>query len=390
MWSRRCGGSNKAMDILERAKRYLERMDPSVSGSNGHDRLFAAACALVQGFDLSDGEAMELLERDFNPRCSPAWSERELRHKVSQARKNAGAKERGYLLGNARRESRGRGDRRPAGGEGAVESVRPEKRTPFDPAALARMQTAGFSPDERWLAGISPVDPRGVDAAGFLDAIFEPGEKTLLFTSYFSQGEFGHVAGDPGTTYALPQRPHAQARPVEVEIPRTGREGAWFLPVPLDGRWHPTGSANARGEPVVSRRSGHSVRAWRHMLLESDEASDDQWLALLAQLPLPISAVYTSGGRSIHALVKVDTQSKGQFDAFRDRVSPLLAKLGADAAAFSGVRLTRLPGVMREGKMAGKSYQRFPEPRLQRLLYLNPKPEVRALRTLHLRRKISE
>lgn len=81
--------------VLERAAKYLAMMEPSISGQRGHDACFKAACALVQGFDLSTDEAYKLLAVDFNPRCQPPWSERELQHKVSQAGKQPG--QRGYL-----------------------------------------------------------------------------------------------------------------------------------------------------------------------------------------------------------------------------------------------------------------------------------------------------
>lgn len=275
---------------------------------------------------------------------------------------------------------------------GGVEPQRTLKRPEFDRRALDRAQLAGFHPDVAWLAERSPVDPRGVTPAGFLDHLFEKGEKALVFTNFYSQGEFGHVAGSPGQTWRLGRRP--RVAPERGALPSADRCGAWFLPSPVDGAWHPTGATDLRGAPILSRRSGPSVTAWRHLLLESDEVPDREWLNLLAQLPLPISALYTSGGRSIHALVRIEAKSKGAFDAFRDRISPLIAKLGGDAAALSGVRLTRLPGVMRNGtekRDGGKmTYLRYPEPRLQRLLYLNPEPEIVALKSMPRLREVKE
>jgi hypothetical protein len=216
----------------------------------------------------------------------------------------------------------------------------------------------------------------------FLDRIFLTGEKTYIFTRFYSQGDFGHVAGTPGASWRLGERPGQ--KPVRVDaLPESSREGAWFLPCPMDGQWHPAGSTDAKGNPILSRRSGASVTRYRHMLLESDEAKDEDWLNMLVQLPLPISALYTSGGRSIHALVRIEAESKSRFDAFRDRILPFLSRMGADPAAISGVRLTRLPGVLREGTTDKDGrYQRYAEPRLQRLLYLNPTPECAPLKLL--------
>lgn len=81
--------------VAERARRYLAKMEPAISGQRGHDKLFHAACVLVLGFCLSEQDAAGLLMSDYNPRCLPPWSEREIVHKVVSAAAQPGA--RGYL-----------------------------------------------------------------------------------------------------------------------------------------------------------------------------------------------------------------------------------------------------------------------------------------------------
>lgn len=374
------------MDLRERACKLLDGMEASVSGSNGHSRLFAATAALVVGFDLDDAIARSLLLSQFNPRCNPPWSEREINHKIAQVKKHC-KEQKGYLIGRARPDL-SPGYRPPMLTEPVPAPERIKKRQEYEPGALQKMMLRGFNPSTSWLAERSPIDPRGVSPQLFLDSIFAPGEKTILFIKYASQGQFGHIAGTPGRTYYVADRPGLKPTICE-EFPEHAREGAWFLPSPVDGKWYPNGNADESGNPILSRRTGHSITCYRHLLLESDNAPEADWLNLICQLPLPISALYTSGGRSIHALIKIDAKSKSEFDAFRDRVSPILSKLGADPAAISGVRLTRLPGVLRDGTMDkdGK-YHKYDEPRLQRLLYLNPLPEIAALKLLPRLRKI--
>jgi hypothetical protein len=70
---------------IERASKYLAAIPGAISGSGGHATTFRAALALVRGFALPEDEALRLLVEEFNPRCGPAWSLRELRHKVKQA-----------------------------------------------------------------------------------------------------------------------------------------------------------------------------------------------------------------------------------------------------------------------------------------------------------------
>jgi len=62
----------------------MRSMPPSVSGDDGHGRLFDAACTLRSSFRLNFEASMEAL-RIFNARCKPPWSESELAHKVEQA-----------------------------------------------------------------------------------------------------------------------------------------------------------------------------------------------------------------------------------------------------------------------------------------------------------------
>jgi KaiC/GvpD/RAD55 family RecA-like ATPase len=82
------------LSVIERARKYLDTIPGAVSGSGGHDQTFKAACALVLGFSLTKTEALILMS-DYNRRCEPKWTERELRHKVESADKQPG--ERGYL-----------------------------------------------------------------------------------------------------------------------------------------------------------------------------------------------------------------------------------------------------------------------------------------------------
>jgi hypothetical protein len=150
----------------------------------------------------------------------------------------------------------------------------------------------------------------------------------------------------------------------------------WILCNPVTGQFVPDDKLNEDGTPHLTRRSWRTITAWRYLVLESDEAAPAQWLSALAQLPLPISAIYTSGGKSIHALVRLDARSKADWDAQAAQINPIVIPLGADPGAISGVRLTRLPCCERLGTDdKNGNYVRYLQPRLQKLLYLNPTPD---------------
>lgn len=70
---------------IARAKSYLEKMTPGVSGNGGHTSTFRAAVRVVRGFCLPMEEAYQLMMDVFNPRCSPPWSPEEILHKVEDA-----------------------------------------------------------------------------------------------------------------------------------------------------------------------------------------------------------------------------------------------------------------------------------------------------------------
>src|SRR6056297_1407921 len=78
-------GSVRHDDVEARAIAYLAAMPPAISGSSGHSQTFAAATALVHGFGLEPDRALAILASEYNPRCSPPWSDRELQHKINQA-----------------------------------------------------------------------------------------------------------------------------------------------------------------------------------------------------------------------------------------------------------------------------------------------------------------
>jgi hypothetical protein len=82
---------------VERARRYLAKMPAAVSGDNGHTQTFNAVAHVMIGFDLDPDTTFNIIADDYNGRCDPPWSERELRHKIRSVAEKC-HRERGYLL----------------------------------------------------------------------------------------------------------------------------------------------------------------------------------------------------------------------------------------------------------------------------------------------------
>lgn len=83
------------VSILDRARKYIAKLDRAISGQNGSAPTFRAACVLVKGFGLSEEDALGLMREWNTTHCDPQWSERELLHKVTSAAQQPG--ECGYL-----------------------------------------------------------------------------------------------------------------------------------------------------------------------------------------------------------------------------------------------------------------------------------------------------
>ena len=90
-------------DRAARARRFLQGIEPAIAGQHGDLRTFRVCCRVVRGFDLSDHEALSALS-DWNARCEPPWSERDLLVKVQNARKY-GREPLGGLLNQPNRRS---------------------------------------------------------------------------------------------------------------------------------------------------------------------------------------------------------------------------------------------------------------------------------------------
>lgn len=101
------------MDNLTRALAYLEKLDPAVSGSGGHNQTLRVACECIR-FGLTDGEAWQALQWFNDNRCSPKWKEHELRHKLADAQRIAGAQRAAKVGGPAHGQRQHRTFTKPA------------------------------------------------------------------------------------------------------------------------------------------------------------------------------------------------------------------------------------------------------------------------------------
>lgn len=345
-------------------------MPASVSGQGGHNAAFAVACVLVKGFDLSIDQARPLF-LEFNQRCDPPWNAKEVDHKLNQAYRVADAQPRGYLIGDGQWET--------GEAKGGHKAPMPAPKPQYDPAALGCFASK-WTPhvDLVWLANRSAYDPAEVSSDDFLRALYRSGERVVLFNECNFKGA---------------QITQGEAMWPDEKPLTTGKYGVWYLPQPVDGEYHP--NPRKEGHPL-SRRSEESCLQFPFLVLESDTAPVREWLGALVQFPLRIVAIYSSGGRSVHALVRVGAKTKREWDEIKNSLAPGLRFMitnGLDKGVLSAVRLTRLPGAWREGKVAEDAggrfvYQKFERRQLQKLLYLNPAADARPICELFPKRDV--
>lgn len=107
-----------------------------------------------------------------------------------------------------------------------------------------------------------------------------------------------------------------------------------------------------RHNPSTGSRDENVVRL-DHVLVESDNLSIEEQKKLLINLKLPISALIESGGKSVHALVKVQAKDAQEYDQRAKFLFDYLSKHSfvVDSANKNPARLSRLPGAMRDGKL---------------------------------------
>jgi hypothetical protein len=135
--------------------------------------------------------------------------------------------------------------------------------------------------------------------------------------------------------------------------PPVGEGGVWFRINPLMAE---------EGSGHKSAHTENDVAVFKHLLLESDSLPMGLQLSVLAKLPLPIAAVYLSGGKSVHALVKLACLDTETYREQARIITNKLAYLGFKPANSNPSRYSRLPGAMRGAAV-------------QRLLYLNRNPK---------------
>ena len=199
----------------------------------------------------------------------------------------------------------------------------------------------GVLVDQGWLEGKEVREPETwdpvKDLTKYLEVLFEASENVGYVTESWerdgkhfpSKGMCDRTAGE------LIEQLNKYQNIADVFGDYNPQVGAWIRFNPLDGK-------GVKNENVTD---------YRYALVESDCMELEQQHALIQELELPVACLVYSGGKSIHAIVKIEAANYEEYRKRVDYLYNVLKKNGlpVDTQNKNPSRLSRMPGVTRNG-----------------------------------------
>ena len=195
--------------------------------------------------------------------------------------------------------------------------------------------------DTNWIEGREIAEPSEWDPRKelitYLETLFDSTENVGYVTRSFekdgrhmpSKGVWDRTAGQ------LIQELNKCSDMLDVIGDYNQEAGAWIRFNPLDGN-------GIRNENVTE---------FRYALVESDSMEIEKQNAVIRELELPVACLVHSGGKSLHAVVRVDAADYQEYRKRVDYLYNICNKNGlkTDTQNRNPSRLSRMPGIMRNG-----------------------------------------
>lgn len=192
-------------------------------------------------------------------------------------------------------------------------------------------------PTVRTVPKAQVFDSCGEQAIAQLEAMFEPTDYVNIVTGASKDKRGKWVPAGKGKQYLMSELCDSiREKGLDATIGRYNEEaGVWL-------RVNPT---NGKGI------SDEDTAAFKNTLIESDDMPLKDQERMFFEMNLPMACITKSGGKSLHAVVRIDADGRNHF---ADRVRYLhdecvKSGLTIDKANKNPSRLTRLAGVMRNG-----------------------------------------
>ena len=302
-----------SISTVERARRYLSKCPSAVSGQRGHDQTFAVACVLVNGFDLPESDVAVLLS-EYNSRCVPPWSDSELLHKLRSAQSASHNKPRGHLLGES----------------GYVAKTFLEY-IPAQVQPAAKASSKKYNPQAR----TSLPEPLDDSCRRFLLAAFDESDSIAICDASLN-AEGRSIPLGSGIT-------KTRAQWIDQLDKHDGDPNKLFT--------KQQAGAFVRINPMMPGGSkDKDVSQFKHALIEFDKLSIEEQFSIISQSNAPCSAILGSGGKSVHAWIKVDAKDAEEYASRVAWIYDHFKQYGVDPKNKNPSRFSRLPGMNRGDK----------------------------------------
>ena len=211
-----------------------------------------------------------------------------------------------------------------------------------------KVETAGTA-DPDYVADVpAPSGDPAADLRAWLGALFQPDDKVNYVVSAFKDEDGRWKPRGLGVT-----RTRADIEADLAKYEAKGRTGEDLLRHVL-GDWSAEAGVWARINPMDGGGATNAnVVRLDHALVEGDEQEIGRQIAVIRSLRLPCSAVVHSGGKSVHAVVRIGAGADKAV--YAERVGLLFKALEdagfqPDVKCRNSSRLSRMPGPTRAGK----------------------------------------
>lgn len=201
--------------------------------------------------------------------------------------------------------------------------------------------------DKNWIEGREVQEPKTWDPVQqlikYLETLFEAGENVGYVTGSWKKSD------EKGTRW-LPQKgswDRTAGQLIEQLNNCNGDIGA------VIGDCNPEAGAWIRFNPLDGKGcKNENVTEFRYSLVESDSTDIERQNAIIRELELPVACLVHSGGKSLHAIVRVDAADYNEYRKRVDYLYNVCQKNGikVDTQNRNPSRLSRMPGILRNGQ----------------------------------------
>lgn len=333
------------MEVIERARLYIAKMNPAIENSGGHAAIFSVAIVLLHGWNLEKGTALALLTEWNSGNAKPPFSAAEIQHKIDSAAKTPPSKPVGYLIGQQSKHGSPSGSKSPASRMMALPlAPAPWPERDYE-KILALLDDSFYSIHE--LEALSPIPPSE-------ESLSDP---LAIIDNLFLKNAVTSEEKDPLLCVSKKiQHPYTLRR---SELQDIIPDCQFIVPSTMRA------STGKTRDGKESKRCLENVSGRRYLVIECDfELEKDKilfdWLAgrgasvadlcatVLIHLSelFPMCCVCSSGNKSLHGWFPIGPRSEREIK----KAMRYACLLGADKATFSPIQWVRLPAGTRDNK----------------------------------------